>query len=264
MTGLVTKPLSALNPFSGVSDTAVAIHEVSKSAESFRDAVLELPDVLRWQTELTLHDLRHSDEITGALSSIAEVAESSTRISETAERLPDEVRETLDQATGTLDRLEPLLVSGTSLMESFDAAGATWTTTFQAFQEMLAGLIPEEDPNAPPPDPENPPRPFDILDYAKTAEELTATAAELRVLLDDVRTTAGGPELQTVVSSASETAHSTIDHIVLRIGQLLFGLLVGIVLVRIVWTRTGPPRVTPGPTPTSRAPEGLVGFKRSQ
>ena len=265
MGGLVTRPLNALNPFSGVSDTAVAIHEISETADSFRDTVADMPDILRWQVELTLHDIRHSPEVTGALENIDQVADGTTRVVDLAESLPEELRRTLHEAEGTIDTLKPMLDSANACLESFDSAGATWSQTFVALQTMVASFTPEVDPDAPPkPEPAEPPRPFDILDYAETAERLTATAAELRGLIEDVKTTAGGTELKSVAGTASDTARSTVDHIVLRVGQLIAFLLVGLVVVRIVWTRTGTRPVAPGPMPTGHTTGGVVGFKRTQ
>ncbi|MFT5052522.1 MAG: hypothetical protein ACI8QZ_003957, partial [Chlamydiales bacterium] len=242
MTSMVATPLSKLNPFGGVSETAVAIHEVSESANAFRDAVVELPDILRWQVELAMHDLRNSEQVASALASIAEVAKSTTEIGTVAEALPDELRRTLEEANGTVERLEPLVLAATELMENFTAAGTAWVTTIQALQEMLASMTGANDEGGAEPaqasEPVQPARPFDILEYAETAEQLTAAANELHGLLDEVRTIAGGEEINQVASTVDSTARSAIDHMVLRIGELVLVIVAALIVLRAVWSRT--------------------------
>ena len=91
VTSIVTAPLSALNPFGGIDATAVAIHDASTMGDRFASIVERLPDVLRWQVQLILHDLRTSPEVTSALTSVEEISATVASLEKTTQTLPEDI-----------------------------------------------------------------------------------------------------------------------------------------------------------------------------
>ncbi|MEO2093804.1 MAG: hypothetical protein ABGY71_07045 [bacterium] len=259
---LVTTPLSALNPFSGVSETAVAIHDVAGSADLIRDVVVNTPDELRWQSELVMHDFRNSPELQRTLTSLESMTKTSAEFAAIARELPQKVRlevegllddvgeaqarlnATLDQVQATLQQVEPLLDSSQRVTESVTEAGTALEKTFMAFDASMVTILGTPEARAAAAarrDPNEESEPFRILDYAETAERLTLTAAELRALLDEVQELTEGERSEELVDLANRTTASVVDHLALRVGQLILAATACALLLRFLWARLGAP-----------------------
>jgi hypothetical protein len=132
------------------------------------------------------------------------VAQSADRLSIVAEHAPEDVRETIVHISAELESrsatLKTLLAEyRAAISETGTTAGnvsglveALARTSEQLNQAGVAwsGLLKELNPPGPPLAPgATPPRPFDILDYEKTALAVRATADELRGLLVEVQKT---------------------------------------------------------------------------
>ncbi len=266
ITSIITAPLSALNPFGGIDATAVAIHDASEMGERFADVVEQLPDVLRWQVQLVLHNLRTSPEVASIVGSIDEITATVASLEETTRTLPEDVRTqvveilaeteatqaslretmaeartTLEELNGTLERVEPVMLSIERTTTGLAEAGAAWEGAVRAVQELITPFI--GDPDAPEEEPaadEDSGEPFRILDYAETAEQLAVAAAELRVLLSDVRGVITGDDLDLVTGAVKDTANAAVDHIVFRIGELILVILAAGIAGRAFWSRARP------------------------
>lgn len=267
VTSIVTAPLSALNPFGGIDATAVAIHAASEMGEDFAKVVEQLPEVLRWQVQLILHDLRTSPEVTSIVGSVEKISATVAGLEETARTLPEDVRSqvteilaeteatqaslrktmteaqaTLVELNGTLERVEPVMSSIERTTTGLAEAGAAWEGTVRAVEELIAPFVGDPDAPAEEPDPDaDPGEPFRILDYAETVAQLTTAATELRALLMDVRGVVGGDDLALLTGAVTDTANAAVDHIVFRLGELVLVILAAGVLARAFWTRTRPP-----------------------
>jgi hypothetical protein len=200
----VRAPMAPFRALEGVETGAQAIHEFNATARQFSDLVAVLPEQTRWQLELFLYDLEDRESVDRALAVSESMAESAERLSLAAERFPEatrrelvalldesaagqaELRQTLTSlreafasADAALQNARPLAESLERIAANVDAAGKSWAGVVEALRR--------EDER--PPDPNA--RPFDILDYERTASQIGTAAGELRTLIADVR--GGGP-----------------------------------------------------------------------
>lgn len=263
LTGMVQQPLSALNPFGGVSETAVAIHDVAGSADRMRDVVAQMPDDLRWQWELIFHDLRNSPELQRTLASVESITSTSQDFAAIAREMPAEIRgevealltevgeaqvdlrTTLGEVQQTLDQVQPLLESTEDVTVSLTAAGAALEKTFIALDTTMVTILGTPEARAAAAarrDPNKKSEPFRILDYAETADSLTRAAEELRGVLNELQGLTGGEKMQAIASTVDQTTTTAVDHIVLRIGQLILAATACALLLRFMWGRLGSTR----------------------
>lgn len=192
---VVMQPLRALNPGTGLSDTARAVKEFGATVEDVRRDLARLPEDIRWQTELLLLDLDQNQTRATAQASLTALADSAERLSRSAEALPadiearatrllgelearqGELRTTLYSVRGTLEEGQAAAHALTEAAQAIDAA----LSTFALLSQQLAGPPRPADEPAPPPG-----KPFDITEYTRTAEALTASLAQLNSALERV------------------------------------------------------------------------------
>jgi len=199
-TWVVTIPLAPFRALEGVDTGAQAILEFNGTAREFSRLVAQLPQMMRWESQLLLYDVESRETVQAGLDAFETVAASAQRLSEAAERLPADVRaqltglladadarqgslrETLADARGLLAALDDSMLRGgvlsdslRQLAEQVDRTGATMNDV------ILQARGPEPPAGAPPG------RPFDILDYERTLARTEAAAAELRGLATDLR-----------------------------------------------------------------------------
>ena len=196
-------PMAPFRAIAGVESGAQAIHEFNATAAQFTDIVDQLPQRLRWQMELLSYDLQEQGGVLEqSLQSLQVVAQSADRLSLAAERLPDDAREALLNASAELEArsatLKALLAEYRGAMTDTGTTAASLGPLIEALSrtsEQLnqagtawGGLIAElNKPNPPLPPGTPPPRPFDILDYEKTAIAISTTARDVREAVDDLR-----------------------------------------------------------------------------
>jgi hypothetical protein len=204
----VSVPLVPFRALEGVESGAQSIHEFNITARQFRDLLAVLPEQTRWQLELFLYDLEDRETLGAAIGATESIAESAERLSLAAERLPETtrrelvalldesaagqatlretlaaLRETLASADSAVTNARPLAESLERIAANVDAAGKSWAAVIAALQRE------EEQP------PEPDARPFDILDYDRTAKQIATTAGELRALVADLRGAGPGGSL---------------------------------------------------------------------
>ena len=201
-------PMAPFRAIAGVESGAQAIHEFNATAAQFTEIVGQLPQRMRWQLELLSYDLQEQGGmLEQSLDSFHMVAESADRLSLAAERLPDDTRETILNVSTELEKRSATLKSllaeyrgaitetGTtagnvsSLVEALSRTSEQLNQAGVAWSELVARLK-TPGPPAPPGQAES--RPFDILEYEKTALAIRSTAEELRGLLGDVDKTREG------------------------------------------------------------------------
>ncbi len=227
-----------LDPTAGLDP---AVREVTRArlfAERALFTAQRMPFLLRWQTELLTDQILRHSQVERALTNTVQIAESAERLSHAAEtvsilaaQLPDrlsaerlEIMTALEAQEGKLRALmaevERTLTAGEQLSGSLN-------TTFITFDALMKRFgVGEPDQNTGHPDAP----PFNILDYAHTAEQLTVTAQELTLLLREAGTTLDSPalerrvrDLETVARQVKDDARSLLNH--------AFLLLAGLVLL---------------------------------
>ncbi len=278
-------PLAPFQTINKINKGADAIAELRPTAERFTDVVEGLPAHSRLQLELLLLTIEEMESIQAALEDFATFADSSARLAASAQELPEKVRaeaaqlmedidahqgelqKTIGETRSTIDTLNAGLadareVAATverSINAASDAARA-WEQTANAVRETIGALDTLKPNSLESPQPSNEAvgqsaeqsKPFDINDYANTAERVTQTAVEIRTLLEDVRALLESNELRGNLANVREQTHQTIDytqaqlnhwtdHAALRVAQLIALTFALIVIYRLVFRRRPQP-----------------------
>ena len=244
---MLQAPLSSLNPVGGLSDTALAVQNFTDQFTLARMHVDYMPQELRWNAQLLLMEAAETVKVNQLVKSVTDISASATSLAETARTLPADVRAELHALVtdldehqadlqATLQQLDTTITDTESAARALDAMGASFTGMFDGFTKVMATF--ESDPGAPPTPPERQGPPFDINDYGRTADKLTATAQALTALLTraDALAGAGPPPLVTDTEAA---LRALIDRIFLYAA----GLVVFTALTALVYRKVVGPRV---------------------
>jgi hypothetical protein len=221
--------LAAIDPFASLDPAVREVTETRLFAERAMYTLQRMPWLLRGQVELLLLDATAQPQVAKALEDSSRLSEGIDRISRAAEEvsrtaaaLPAQIsseREALVKALETQEgKLTPMLNSATELSDSLN----TTLVTFDALMKRFG--VGEPDTNAPPPDPNA--KPFDILDYAKTAEQVTAMAKELNVAINELNTTLDSPALDKLSQEATGDVRGLLNHaflLAVSLVVLIFG-----------------------------------------
>ena len=251
---------------------------LSQSVDRFRDLMEEYPALLRWQMQLTLLELDDIPEIQTLLRGIENVSQSSVRLTRVAEELPERLRKESEQLLDdfdarqpelrtTLDKLQQTAEGLQGALDQATRAGQAWEQTADAATQTIRQVqqFRQQDSQSAPAGTTSAPAsrgapttnvsaetgpPFDINDYTRSAEAMTAAASELRSLLSEVRDFVKGETTEqslkrinaltdTTLGQTAGQAREVIDHAAWRGAELvalIFVLLVGYRL----WTRHTP------------------------
>ncbi|HEX5052443.1 MAG TPA: hypothetical protein VFZ65_11765 [Planctomycetota bacterium] len=255
--------LSSINVFgTGLSDTAVAIKEVSFAAEHFTDTVGNLPEITRWQLQQLLLEVVENERVVQLNDGVTRIAVAADQLAQTADALPGRVRAEAglvlqqieaQQATLqlTLRDTRATLAEADHLVQSVDTASKSLATMAPALESALATFeqtiryLNGDYEGAPPPAPKAPgekARPFDVLDFDKTAQSVTAMAAQLQQTLAELRNVVGDDNIDHRVRGVQAAAQGSIDAAsgaALRTGLILLGaLFAGLLALKFVPRRS--------------------------
>lgn len=222
---VVMQPLRAIHPGKGLDETAQAVRAFGNTVDDVRRVVALLPEQIRWQTELLLLDLDESRTRTSAQASLSALSKSAERLSHTAEVLPGEIEERAIRLLGELEagqgELRATLESGTATAHALTESAQAIDAALATFAQLSAEL---KGPPRPPGEPMPPPgKPFEIEQYTRTADALTASLVELNAALERVR------ELSAPESSARLAA--LVDTGVAAAGRRLFLYGAGLIVL---------------------------------
>ncbi|HMO65699.1 MAG TPA: hypothetical protein PKE47_10860 [Verrucomicrobiota bacterium] len=227
------RPLSIFG-FVGLDPTAgldPAVQEVTRTrlfAERTLFTAQRMPFLLRWHVELLGDQFLRQSQVAQALTNTAHLAQSAERVGRAAEsasatlaELPDRVAAERAAILAAFEaqegRLRDLsaevgrtLVAGERMSASLHATIVTFDALMRRF-----GIGEPERPGAR--DADAPP--FDILDYARTAEQLTEMAREMNALLrateerlDSPALGRGLAELDRLAARTRADAKSVLNH----------------------------------------------------
>ncbi len=185
--------LAALNPMAGLDPAVREITETRLFAARAMFTIQRMPWLVRWQAELLVLDATTQPQVAQALKDATSLSESVDRASQAAEsisqtaavlpaRIAAERKAIMEALEAQEGQLNTVFHSGT---EFSDSLGIT-ITNFDALMKRFGVGVP--DTKTAPPDPNA--RPFDVLDYAKTAEQVTAMAKQLNLAINELNTTA--------------------------------------------------------------------------
>ena len=225
--------LVGLDPTAGLDP---AVREVTLSrlfAERALYTLQRFPLLLRWQTELLGEDLTRQSSVQTVLTNTTRLTESVDRIglaaqsiSATAAQLPDQVAAERTALLAALEdqesKLNGLAVAVDRTFVSAHKMADSLGVTITHFDALMKRFGVGEPQAAPPPPAAAPP--FNILDYARTAEQMSAMARDLNMLIASVN--ASVPQLERL----SRQAGADLERVVnrgFRLGLVLIGALLG-------------------------------------
>jgi len=254
--GSITSLLT-LDPLLGLDPAVREVTQARLFAERAMYTLQRMPTLLRWQTELLTRETLRLPELQLLVTNTAILSASADRVSRTAVELPDRISAEREQIMAELEAQEGKLRELAAEVRLALAAGEGMSTalgqallTFDALMKRFGVGEPK------------PPRsaasasqpPFDIRDYAATAKEITALAAQLDAVLKDLGVTLDGPalartrqELEQLAADAEQRVRRSLNHAFLLAAGLVVLILVCAFAYRWVAARF--------PAPVPRTPE---------
>lgn len=205
--------LLRLDPLAGLDPAAREIAQTRLFAERAMFTAQRMPSLVRWQMELLSANLLHLPEVQQGLTNSTRLVDSVDRLSLTAEKLPaqvaterKEILDALDQQSGKLRDLAAQLKETLSAGEKMSTSLNTTLTTFDGLMKRFG--VGETPPSSAP----STNAPFNILDYAKTAEQLAVASKELDIVLKDFASAMDSPAWTQRVQDANNFSSETAAH----------------------------------------------------
>jgi hypothetical protein len=260
--------LVGLDPTSGLDP---AVREVTRTrlfAERAMFAAERMPFLLRWQTEMFAEQLLRQEPLTNALASADRLSRAAESASQTAARLPDRVsaerKAILDALEAQEGRLRDLSSEVSRTLTAGEKMSASLNTTIISFDALMKRFGVGE-PDTSPPETNSPP--FNILDYARTAEQIGTMAQQLDALIKDASGSVDTPaldkrmaQLNALSAKARADAKSVLNHAFLLAAGLIALSFVCALIYRGVVSR---PTAAPGghrPPASGTAPGNTGGI----
>jgi hypothetical protein len=247
--------LVGLDPTAGLDP---AVREVTRTrlfAERAMFAAQRMPFLLRWQTELLVDQVLRQGQLSDAIASVDRLSRAADSVRRTAELFPDRITQERKAILDAMDtqegRLRDLsaevgrtLVAGEKMSTSLN----TTITTFDALMKRFG----VGEPSITPPDTNSPP--FNILDYARTADQVGAMAQQLDELIKDASGTVDTPaldkriaQLNALSGRAKGDATAVLNHAFLLLAALIVLSFACALVYRRLAPRTAPGRSTKSP-----------------
>jgi hypothetical protein len=234
---LINLPLSPFRAFEGVDQTAAAVREVAYVGAGFSRTADDLPHQFAWQSELLL--LQSRREMEGLLN---DLDQQQTNIQATVQQ----VRLAINDSKSVMAELERSLSAGKETAHAITEGANALSVlpgNVTAMLKEIHELYPP-DTNAPAAKPPEPSRPFDILDYARTAQEISVAATNLSGLLVEVQTTVGANALTKRIQEVQSSAEATLvqtrklaNHIALLGVLLILAFFTALFIYRLLLAR---------------------------
>jgi hypothetical protein len=187
--------LISLDPTAGLDPAVREVTLTRLFAERAMYTAQRMPFLLRLQIELLTAEVTRQPNVQLLLTNATRIGESMERLSTAAEsvsrttaELPDristerkEILAALDQQEG---KLRDLAAEVNRSLASADKLSSSLTVTITNFDALMKRFGVGEPSTNSPPDTNSPP--FKILDYAKTADQISGMAKELNTLIGTV------------------------------------------------------------------------------
>ncbi|MCI0585441.1 MAG: hypothetical protein L0323_01215 [Planctomycetes bacterium] len=256
---LLRTPISALNPFGGLDEGALAIRDFAKVASGFTQVVKDLPEVVSWRAELLLYELEEGGTARSVREGTATLAASAASLAEAARRVPEDVervfskaledvetrsaslRETMREARGTIDAANASIAGAKELAVAVGEAARALERTGVAGERMAIALglgpPPAGAPESPPSGEKGEDGGFDPKEFGDAADRLTRAAVEVQNIVREVKALAGSKEMEATVSGVNAISRSTVDHIAWRGLHLIGAALLAALLYRLLSSR---------------------------
>ncbi len=228
----------------GVGSTPEAILAVGLTVENLMNLIRQMPQFVRWQTELLLLQAESQPAVVVLREDITRISKSVESVAQTVATLPADIRTELDaalaEARETIAALDSALTKAQTITADVNEATANIKATTDTVNTIVAAVVPP--PSERPAQAETEPgEPFDMKDVVKTTEQLHATTVELRAIIEDLESGAA-QDLLAYVDTASRATidhavaqtNTIVDRLTLRVFYLIGALLVVLVIYRFI------------------------------
>ncbi len=249
--------LVGLDPTAGLDPAVREVERTRLFAERAMFIVQRVPFLVRWQVELLADELLREDQVAAALTSADRLSRAAESASQTAAALPDRITaerkavlEALEVQEGKLRALSADIARTLAAGERMSTSLDTTITDFDALMKRFGVGEPDTSPS-----PVTNSHPFNILDYAQTAERISTMAQQLGILVKDTGSALDSPaldkriaELGVLADRGRADAKSVLNHAFL----LAAGLIVLTFACALVYRRLAPrgrPESAPQPVP---------------
>lgn len=242
-----------LDPTVGLDPAVREVTQTRLFAERALYMVQRMPFLVRWQVELLADNLLNEQHIAGMLTNTASLTESIDRLSRatesasaTAAQLPDRVtaerKAILEALEAQEGRLRELCAEINRTLISGEAMAGSINTALITFDALMKRFGVGEPAPADAPQPEAAPGPpFNILDYAHTAEQIAVMARQLDLLIQESGNILDSPaldrriaELSTLSDRARADTKSVLNHAFLLAAGLIALTLTAVLVYRRV------------------------------
>ncbi len=242
-----------LDPTAGLDP---AVREVTRTrlfAERTLFMAQRMPFLMRWQLDLLTEEILHQDEVSSMLKSVDRISKAAESTSQSVAAMPEHIAEErkaiLDALHAQEGKLRELSAQVEQTLGAGDKMSQSLNTTLITFDKLMKRFGVGE-PSTTPPDTNS--QPFNILDYARTAEQVAIMAKEVDTLLKDTSGTVDSPALDKRIASLNALADRTradAKSLVNRVFLYAAGLIVlafGCALAYRKLGRKSPPAKTQG------------------
>ncbi len=241
-----------LDPTVGLDPAVREVTQTRLFAERALYMVQRMPFLVRWQVELLTDNLLNEQHIAGMLTNTASLTESIDRLSRatesasaTAALLPDRVtaerKAILEALEAQGTRLRELCVEINRTLVSGEAMSSSLNTTLTTFDALMkrfgVGEPAPADASSPADAATGPP--FNILDYAHTAEQIAEMARQLDRLIQESGKILDSPaldrrvaELDTLAARARADTKSVLNHAFVLAAGLIVLTLAAVLICR--------------------------------
>ena len=228
----------------GVGGTPEAIQAVSLTIESLMILIRQMPQFVRWQTELLLLQTESQPAMVVLREAVTRISKSVESVAQTVATLPADVRRELDaalaEARETITALDSTLTKAHAITADIKEATANIKATTDTVSTIVAAVVPPPSERSAPVE-TGPAEPFDMKDVVRTTEQLHATTVELRAIVEDLQSGAA-QDLLAYVDTASRATidhavaqtNTIVDRLTLRVFYLIGALLVVLVTYRFI------------------------------
>jgi hypothetical protein len=235
-----------MDVFSGLDPAARELAQTRLFAERAMFVAQRMPTILRWQMELFSYELTATPEMKQAMDNAERLTRTVETFGRTADQLPklvDEQREAAIKqvfdglahertnlvATLASDemKLRPTIAETRQTLDSANELAKSLDLTIKSLDKFMVRF--DKGTNSPPPAVNTNARPFDILDYAAAAKEVTLTIKELNTTINSLDNAI--PKVQKATQTAEATGNRLLTRVFLFAAALAVLILIGLFLV---------------------------------
>jgi hypothetical protein len=230
-----------LDPMAGLDP---AVREAAR-ARLFAERALytsqRIPFLLSWHSELLVQQLLNQDTVANVLASIERLSDATEAVSRTAAELPQQIaaerQALIDALTAQQGQLRELSAEVGKTLDAGEKMSTSVNTALVTFDKLMdrfgVGDGKPRDPGS---------RRFDILDYAQTAEKISAMAEQVNTLVKDTGSTLDAPALDqriAALKAAAAEARAEAESVLNHAFVLLAALVLLIFACAMLYRRTG-------------------------